>query len=851
MENFKLFFSKNNKQILKTIFILIIIAIIFYTGVNEIKSIDFNQTKDILSSLPISYLLLFFIVGIISISLISLYDFLICNYLNLNLKKSTIFKVSFLANTINNLSGLGGLTGATIRTLLFKNSTDEKEDLINYNLLLVPSTGIGLSVLTIFSLINISYIVAIVKESIFLGISIVAFLVFIPIYFNIEKIFKYITKKDITMDRERLYLKFKLILASSIEWLFAFLLFFLISRAFGLDVGAYKLFIAFTLASIAGILSMLPGGVGSFDLLVILQLQNFNCDLESTLAVLIVYRIFYYLIPIILSVLLALIGQHKNKGGFLKFPKLKKFIKKTSPITGILLSILILISAVILLLDGLFPSFLLDRSLKINPLTNVYFRLSDHLQVAVGILLIGASYDIRHRLKKSYNFTLSLLILGAILLFIKDFSYIEASYLFLVFILVYISKDSLYRESVPRDFAKNLFHFTLLLIGIFIYTRSSIGIIRVSFKNHDLKLINFDFFKGLVISYGIPILVFIFSNRNELTIFDDSRFETFNEEKFDNFISKYNGNLTTHLAYLKDKYVFYSSNNDFFIQYEIKGKLVVALGDPIGDLKSFNAGLEEFLVFIDTYGYISAFYESSEEFLPFFHDYGYRFFKLGETSLISLDDFTMEGSKARDFRNVISRFTKDGFVFEIIKKGSLSSDDFNSLKDLSDIWLGDRKEMRFSLGFFDLEYLNHSDIAVIKNKDTGKLIAFASLMPAYDDESISIDLMRIINNPPNNTMVFLILNLLLYYKDLGYKVFNLGMAPLSNVGTTKKSHKEEKLAHFLYEYGNFFYSFQGLRNFKNKFKPNWESRYLVYEEYSQLPYVLMEVTSIIHSEKNC
>lgn len=75
------------------------------------------------------------------------------------------------------------------------------------------------------------------------------------------------------------------------------------------------------------------------------------------------------------------------------------------------------------------------------------------------------------------------------------------------------------------------------------------------------------------------------------------------------------------------------------------------------------------------------------------------------------------------------------------------------------------------------------------------------------------------------------------------------MAPLSNVGGKKYSGTKEKFIRLIYDYGNKFYSFQGLRYFKEKFHPKWSGRYIVYKSDMDLMDVLIALLNIIHRQK--
>ena len=90
-----------------------------------------------------------------------------------------------------------------------------------------------------------------------------------------------------------------------------------------------------------------------------------------------------------------------------------------------------------------------------------------------------------------------------------------------------------------------------------------------------------------------------------------------------------------------------------------------------------------------------------------------------------------------------------------------------------------------------------------------------------------MDLMRSRSDGPR-VMDFLITSLLLEGKRLGYQRFNLGMAPLASVGEQRGAYVRERLARLMFQRGEHWYNFQGVRFYKEKFHPEWVPRYLAY-----------------------
>ena len=110
---------------------------------------------------------------------------------------------------------------------------------------------------------------------------------------------------------------------------------------------------------------------------------------------------------------------------------------------------------------------------------------------------------------------------------------------------------------------------------------------------------------------------------------------------------------------------------------------------------------------------------------------------------------------------------------------------------------------------------------------------------------MSLDLMRFDAASPEGTMEFLFVELTLRGAGLGYKWFNLGMAPLSGIESQRLAPLWSQAAGFAFRHGEQFYNFKGLRQYKEKFHPEWRAKYLAYPGGYTLPRVLANITTLV------
>ena len=94
-------------------------------------------------------------------------------------------------------------------------------------------------------------------------------------------------------------------------------------------------------------------------------------------------------------------------------------------------------------------------------------------------------------------------------------------------------------------------------------------------------------------------------------------------------------------------------------------------------------------------------------------------------------------------------------------------------------------------------------------------------------------------------MEYLFVKLMLWARDEGYREFDLGMAPLSGFERRALAPAWQRLGALVYRHGEHFYHFRGLRQYKEKFDPEWEPRYLATPGGLAIPRILANVTGLV------
>ena len=482
-----------------------------------------------------------------------------------------------------------------------------------------------------------------------------------------------------------------------------------------------------------------------------------------------------------------------------------------------------------------------------------YFPFDEFSFVTVGLfrsfveLMIGFIFIVAARLslarqKKFVNILYPTLIFTGIYLCLLGEPLISLLPLAIITLTTHVTRDILIKES----FIYSIEEISIdLLFGVFW--------LIMYFKNTftTRPLTNFPLvYKSLF--FALTFAAMALSLRLILLYMKgkESFFEKPNLDEYREFLANNNKNSSTAagLGLLGDKYIYYYEKEDekvLAFMYQIVNNKIIVMGEPVGKKEYLEKGLNDFINKCRILSLNPIFYEVGRNFTLLLHDYGFDFMKFGENALLDLEGFSLAGRKKSSLRNILNRFDKDGYEFKIVSP-PFDSYTLDRLEEISNIWLKGREEKGFSMGFFDRDYLNMSDIALVLDKD-GEITAFTSLMPNYDEKILTIDLMRYdLDMKANSMMDYLFLNLFIYAKDKGYKYFNLGMAPLSNVGIYKSAYLSERIASFIFKYADSLYPFKGLRNYKSKYATKWKARYTCFGKGN---FIITSIFAIMAADK--
>lgn len=631
------------------------------------------------------------------------------------------------------------------------------------------------------------------------------------------------------------------LLVAIADWLVAAsVLWVLLPPASG--VGFVTVVETFLLAQVLGVVSTVPGGVGVFEGMCMLLLGG-RVEPAALLGALIVYRLLYYLLPLVVAlVLLAGFEARMRWGRGVTVPG---WMQAAIPR---LLAVATFVVGVVLLVSGATPAAA-GRLVRLPSWVGLpVIEVSHLLGSVVGTLLLLVGRAVQRRVDVAYHLTIGLLLAGIVASLAKGLDWEEALLLAGLLAIFVPCRQFFDRHAALHADAFSA-EWTIAVVAAVLGVGLTFDLAyrHVEYA-HDLWWhfsLAGDASRSLraLAAVGVVLTTVAVGHLLRPARRRATHLPAPVDERLRAVVAAA-PRASAHLALLGDKEVLWAEHGEGFVMYGVRGRSWIAMGDPVGPPETRRALTWAFQDLADEAGGRVAFYEVGGEQLGTYLEMGLTVRKLGEEARVLLPAFDLEGSARKALRYTMRRFARDGYAFRVVPPAETPAL-LDRLEPVSDAWLQKKRtrEKRFSLGCFDRAYLAGQPVALVERE--GAVVAFANLWCSGECEEVSPDLMRHTDDAPAGTMEFLFTALLLWAKEGGYRWCNLGMAPLAGVEPRRLGPAWNRIGALVYRHGEHFYGFKGLRGFKSKFDPVWEPRYLAGPGGAALARTLLDVAALV------
>jgi len=621
---------------------------------------------------------------------------------------------------------------------------------------------------------------------------------------------------------------------------------YIAAYALGIHLSLMACATGYLISVVFMIISPFMRGLGAVEFSLAYTLTRFGLTMVEAIAVTALYRFFEFWLPLLAGVLSFI-------------AKANKLLMRVMP------AALLFVLGVVNIISVLTPAISGRLHLLRNYLPNEAIHASNYFILAAGLfLLVNAAFMLKG-LRIAWWFAL-LLSLGSLIGHLtKAIDYEEASLAFVVLLSLFSTRKEYVVRSNPK----------LRNIGIqtaFISVAAVLFYGVVGFYFLDVKHFNIDF--SFIQSVKYTLANFFLIGSSDLISTDQFAKYFISSLQVSGFLSiafvvftlvtpyvwksvpdksEFNEALeltrlygTSAMDYFKtyyDKLLFFNDERTSFISYKVSGNFAVILEDPVaGNMEEMKKCLLSFYKYCSDNGLKAISYRVPERSLVIYKSLKKKSLFLGQEAVVDLNTFTLQGVNKKRIRNAMNKVAETGFKLHVydppLKEGLLQK-----LKFVSDNWLMDmeRQELVFSQGLFNWDEIKNQTVLVAENEEE-KIAGFLNIIPDYVMHEGTFDLIRKTSDAPNGVIDFLHVELFNYFKQKNIQFVNLGFAPLSGIeipdDITERSMK------FAYEKIKSFAHYKGLREFKDKFDPDWSDKYLIYEhdfDLLQVPALLSKV----------
>ncbi|MFB6958962.1 phosphatidylglycerol lysyltransferase domain-containing protein [Streptomyces sp. NPDC056309] len=526
--------------------------------------------------------------------------------------------------------------------------------------------------------------------------------------------------------------------------------------------------------------------------------------------------------------------------------------------------------AVVGLLDiaaGVFPRF---RHSRMHAMAEVlpgsFGPFAAALSLSVGVLLLLLAHGLKRRKRRAWRAAVVLLPAGAAAEFVYRHSIVGVVISLALLAPLLIHRGEFAALPDPRSRWRALANFVLMSAGSL-----ALGMIIVSVHTHRMvgdpsvadRLTHVVYgligFEGPVdyqgntswtVAFSLGALGWLTAVTTAYLAFRPehpaARLTEEDETRLRELLARHGGRDSLgHFALRRDKAVVFSPSGKAAVTYRVVSGVMLASGDPIGDVEAWPGAIERFMDEAKAHSWTPAVMGCSETGGEVWtRETGLDALELGDEAVVDVADFSLAGRAMRNVRQMVKRIERAGYETRVRRIRDLGGTELERVRRAAEDWRGTDTERGFSMALgrigdpADGECL----IATAHKQDAepgeyGDLKAILHFVP-WGGDGVSLDLMRRDRSADPGMNELLIVAALQAAPKLGitrislnFAMFRSALARGEKIGAGPVLRAWRGLLVFLSRW----FQIESLYKFNAKFQPRWEPRFVVYRASSDLP----------------
>ncbi|MGI5481467.1 phosphatidylglycerol lysyltransferase domain-containing protein [Streptomyces lavendofoliae] len=518
---------------------------------------------------------------------------------------------------------------------------------------------------------------------------------------------------------------------------------------------------------------------------------------------------------------------------------------------------------------GVFPRFRASRMHAIaEVLPGTLGPLSAALSLGVGVLLLLLAHGLKRHKRRAWRAAVVLLPVGAVAQFVYRHSVIGVLFSLLLLTLLLRHRGEFAALPDPRSRWKALANFVLMgagsiALGLVIVSAHPGKVVGSPSLSDRLEHVLYGLFgvegpvgyRGGVdwtVGYSLGALGLLTAITTIYLAFRPehpvARLTEDDETRLRALLDRHGGRDSLgHFALRRDKGVVFSPSGKAAVCYRVVSGVMLASGDPIGDVEAWPGAIERFMDEAKAHSWTPAVMGCSETGGEVWtRETGLDALELGDEAVVDVADFSLSGRAMRNVRQMVKRIERNGYETRVRRARDLSDGELERMRRAAADWRGTDTERGFSMALGRIGDPADGDavIATAHKADAGSgtspygdLKAIIHFVP-WGTDGMSLELMRRDRSADPGMNELLIVAALQDSPKLGiervslnFAMFRSALARGEKLGAGPVLRVWRGLLVFLSRW----FQIESLYKFNAKFQPRWEPRFVVYRNARDLP----------------